>query len=88
MVTVTFFYDGDEGFKMDVDNIPKPIVDALEGLAFLEDRQLTDLICRKRDLRRNLRTVNASSVVVEGLGRGGEFLHVVVEEAPDQEVIA
>ncbi len=30
---------------------------------------------------------NPSSVLAEGLGRGKEFLYIVVEEAPDQGVI-
>ena len=84
MLTITYFYDS---LSMDVDNIPKPIIDALKGLVFLDDDQLTDLICRKRNLRNNLRNMNPSSVLVEGLSRGSDFLYIVVVEAPDQEVI-
>jgi len=44
-------------------------------------------MCRKRNLNDDLRIVNPSDVLAEGLDRGNEFLYVVVEDAPDQEVI-
>ena len=43
---VTYFFD-DTPF--DVDNIPKPILDALKGLVFRDDSQVYDLLCRKRN---------------------------------------
>lgn len=81
---ITHFYDGVE---LDVDNIPKPIIDALKGLIFLDDDQVTDLLCRKRDLRSSFRIDKPSSILAEGLSRGNDFLYIVVMETPDQEVI-
>jgi crossover junction endodeoxyribonuclease RusA len=66
---------------MDVDNIPKPISDALKGLVYF------DVLCRKRNLNSNLRVEMPSPVLAEGLSHGKEFLYIVVEEAPNQEVI-
>jgi Holliday junction resolvase RusA-like endonuclease len=85
MLTITYFY---ESVLMDIDNIPKPISDALKGLVYLDDEQVTDVVCRKRDLTRSLRIENPSSVLADGLSRGNEFLYIVVEETPDQEVIS
>jgi Holliday junction resolvase RusA-like endonuclease len=34
MLTITYFYDS---ISMDVDNLPKPISDALRGLVYLDD---------------------------------------------------
>src|SRR5262249_36313104 len=85
MITITYFYDG---VAMDVDNLPKPILDALKGLVYLDDEQVTDVLCRKRNLNSNLRIENPSSVFAEGLSRGNEFLYIIVEEAPNQEVIS
>ena len=79
---ITHFY---EDVELDVDNVAKPIIDALKGLIFLDDRQVTDLLCRKRDLGRSLRVTNPSSVLAEGLSRDNDFLLVTVMEAPDQE---
>lgn len=47
MVTIIYFYDNS---SMDVDNIPKPILDVLKSLVFHDDIQITDLLCRKRVL--------------------------------------
>ena len=84
MITITYFH---EGVPFDVDNIPKLILDAMNGLVYVDDGQVTDLVCRKRNLNGDLRVVNPSSVLAEGFGRGNEFLYVVVEDAPDQEVV-
>ena len=84
MFIITHFYDNVE---IDADNLPKPIIDALKGLVFLDDSQLTDLTCRKRNLRSNLRVVNPSGVLDEGLRRSDDFLHIVITEAPNQEVL-
>jgi crossover junction endodeoxyribonuclease RusA len=84
MLTITYFY---EGVSMDTDNLPKPISDALKGLVYLDDEQMTDVLCRKRNLNNNLRIENPSTVLAEGFRRGNEFLYIVVEEAPNQEVI-
>ncbi len=85
MLAITYFYDT---VPMDVDNIPKPISDALEGLVYVNDDQVTDVVCRKRDLNSDMRITNPSSVLAEGFSRGNEFLYIVVEGAPDQEVIS
>ena len=84
MLTITYFY---EEASLDVDNIPKPILDALKDLVYSDDAQVTDLVCRKRNLNGGLRIENLSSVLAEGFSRGNEFLYVVVEDAPNQEVI-
>lgn len=85
MVTITYFYDS---ASMDVDNIPKPILDALKGFVYVDDDQVTDILCRKRNLNSNFRIENPSAVLTEGLSRGNEFLYITVEEAPSQEVFS
>lgn len=84
MVTITYFYDR---VSLDVDNIPKPILDALKGLGYLDDEQVTDIICRKRNLNTELRIENPSSVLAQGFSRANQFLYVVIDDAPDQGVI-
>ena len=83
-IEITHFY---EAVELDVDNLAKPIIDALKGLIFLDDRQVTELLCRKRDLGRSLRVSNPSSVLAGGLSRGNDFLFVTVLEAPEQEAL-
>ena len=85
MVIITYLYNG---ASMDVDNLPKPILDALKGLVYSDDGQVSDLLCRKRDLNGDLRIQNPSSVLLETLGHSEQFLHVAVNDAPSQEVAA
>jgi hypothetical protein len=85
MLTINYFY---ESVSMDIDNLPKPISDALKGLVYLDDEQVTEVLCRKRNLTSDLRIENPSSVLADGFSRGKEFIYIVVEEAPDQEVIS
>lgn len=59
----------------------------LKALVYLDDEQITDVLCRKRNINSNLRIENPSSVLAEGFSCGNEFLYIIVEDAPDQEVI-
>ena len=72
---------------IDVDNIVKPIQDAIIGLAYVDDDQVTDVLARKRNLSGNFKVENMTSTLAEGFARGNEFLHIVVIDAPDQEVL-
>lgn len=85
MLQITYFYDK---VDMDVDNIAKPIQDALIGLAYVDDKQITDLVLKKRNLSGNFRVEDMTPMLVEGFERGNEFLHIVITEAPDQEVLS
>ena len=84
MLKITYFYDL---IAIDVDNIVKPIQDALIGLVYVDDVQITDVLVRKRDLSGNFKIENITPTLAEGFARGNEFLHVVVTNAPEQEVI-
>lgn len=84
MLQIIYFYDS---VVMDVDNIVKPIQDAIIGLAYVDDDQVTDVLVRKRDLSGNFKVENMTPTLAEGLARGNEFIYIVVSDAPDQEVL-
>ena len=85
MVIITYFY---EDASLDVDNIPKPILDALKGLVYSDDTEVSDLLCRKRDLNGDLRIQNPSSVLLDTLRNSEQqFLHITVDNALNQEVV-
>ena len=85
MVTITYLH---KGASMDVDSLPKPILDGLKGLVYSDDGQVSDLLCRKRDLNGDLRIQSPSSVLLETLGHSEPFLHIAVDNASSQEVAA
>jgi crossover junction endodeoxyribonuclease RusA len=74
-----------EKFGLDVDNIIKPIQDALVGLAFPDDSLVTDVISRRRQLRRTFDLSRVSPVLIEGFAYGDEFVYIHVSDAPPQE---
>ena len=83
MVMITYFFDG---ASLDVDNIPKPILDAMKGLVFSDDSQVSDLLCRKRDLNSDLQIQSPSSILIAALRGSQQFVHVAVTRALAQEV--
>jgi crossover junction endodeoxyribonuclease RusA len=84
MLTITYFYDA---VAMDVDNIVKPIQDALIGLTYVDDTQVTDVLVRKRDLSGNFKIEDMTPILAEGFARGNEFLHIVIISNLDQEIL-
>ena len=83
MATIIYF----NGKQIDVDNIPKPILDALKGLVYPDDSAVTDVICRLRHLGDDLAIHNPTPVLVDALSSFAAFLYVRVEDAPGQEVV-
>jgi Holliday junction resolvase RusA-like endonuclease len=85
-VIITHYYDaplGDEAAVPDSDNIVKPVRDALNGVVYVDDYQITDFISRRRNLNASFRIRGMSPELAEGFCLGKEFLHIRVEPAPD-----
>jgi hypothetical protein len=80
--TLIYLYDE---VAVEVDNIIKPIHDALVGLVFLDDSLVTDIIGRRRQLQGTFDLTHASPVLVEGFESGDEFVYVRIGDAPPQE---
>ena len=88
MATIIYFNGKQiDGKQIDVDNIPKPILDALKGLVYPDDSAVTDVICRLRHLGDDLAIHNPTPVLVDALSSFAAFLYVRVEDAPGQEVV-
>jgi crossover junction endodeoxyribonuclease RusA len=83
-ITVVYYHDG-EVVRIDEDNMIKPIQDAMNGLIYEDDRQVTDVSARKTDLNGSFRVRGLSPVLAEGFCRDREFLHVRIEARPDHQ---
>lgn len=83
-MTVCYYHDG-VMVRIDNDNMVKPIQDALNGLIYEDDRQITDIQVRKTDINGSFRIRGMSPVLAEGFVKGKEFLHIVIERAPNHE---
>ena len=82
-VAITYFFDST---SFDVDNIPKPILDALKGMVFADDSQIFGLLCRKRDMNNNLQIQNPSPDLIDFLLQSRQVLHIAVSNALEREV--
>lgn len=79
-VTITYFY---EGSALDVDNMLKPIQDALIGIALDDDKHVTDVRGGKRDLANAFVVKGMSPILANGFVSNGPFVHIKIDLAPD-----
>jgi Holliday junction resolvase RusA-like endonuclease len=80
-VTVVYYHDA-VTVRLDNDNMLKPIQDALQGVVYANDAQITDTSVRKTNLDGQFTVRGMSRVLAEGFCRGVEFLYIKIEEAP------
>ena len=83
-LTITYYY---EELSPDVDNIIKPIQDALVGVILDDDTQVVDIKARKRLINGSYRIRGVSAVLLTAFSDGDEFLHIKVEEPPNMEIL-
>lgn len=83
-MTIIYFYDS---HPPDVDNIPKPVLDALKGIVYHDDGQVYDLLCGKRELSADLLIRNPSTTLLGALRGGRPLLHIRVAEAITGEIV-
>jgi len=83
-LTVTYYY---EDVYPDVDNIIKPIQDALVGLVYNNDSQISDTRSKRRNINASFRVKGMSPVLAQGFVLNKEFLHVKIEHDSNQEVL-
>ena len=81
-IRITYFH---EDVSPDVDNISKPIQDALEGLIFEDDSQIVNLTCRKRSIDGSFRIRGMSRELANGFINGRDFIHVRISAPTDME---
>jgi crossover junction endodeoxyribonuclease RusA len=83
VLRVAYFYvDAAVG---DLDNIVKPIQDALTGIAYADDRQVVDLVASmRRKGSSDLRPLTPA--LADGFSGGSDFIYVVVDQSSRIEV--
>jgi Holliday junction resolvase RusA-like endonuclease len=70
----------------DVDNIIKPIQDALIGVVFADDSQLSDVDSHRRFLSDTIDITSLPPLLIEGVATGEECVYVRVSLAEGLEV--
>lgn len=74
-IKITYYYEGD---TPDIDNIIKPIQDALVGVVYVDDQQIADTRSRKRDINGSYRVRNVSTCLLHAFSNGKDFIHVKI----------
>jgi hypothetical protein len=69
----------------DMDNMVKPIQDALQGIAYVNDRLVKDAHGNWRDIDGRFRVRYISGPLAAAFGHGAEFVHIRLWFAPEQE---
>ena len=81
-ITVVYYHDRTTA-RIDNDNLIKPIQDALNGLIYVDDVQMTDTQIRKTDINGSFHVRYISKVLANAFSDGAEFVYVKIEAAPD-----
>ncbi len=81
-VQITFFYDEPPTF--DMDNVSKPICDALNGIAYNDDRQLMERNSRKRYLKGSYHLEGVDPELVRALAESEEFVYIEITKVGEE----
>jgi hypothetical protein len=81
IVTIVYYFTG---ASLDTDNMIKPIQDALKGVVYVDDGQVTDVRASVRSLDGSFKVRGMSAVLAGGFVGGSDFVHVRVADAPDE----
>ena len=85
-ISITLIYLYSEA-ALDVDNVIKPIQDALIGLVYFDDSLVTAVIIRRRELGGTFDLSRVSSVLIDGFEYGDEFVYVHIANPNVAEVL-
>lgn len=83
LTVVYYFLEG----SLDLDNMMKPIADALKNVVYRDDAQVTDSQIRRSDINGSFRIAGMSAELAKGFCHGRDFIHVKIEAAPAHEVL-
>lgn len=79
---LVYLYDKD---PVDTDNIIKPIQDALNGLIYDDDVNVTDVEAHRRHLSDVFDITRFPALLLQGLDSGDEFVYVQISRAESLE---
>lgn len=78
-VAITYYHDG-AAPAVDIDNIIKPIQDAMIGIVYLDDRQVADVRATRINTAVARLISSASPHLIAQLAIPGDFVHIVVDD--------
>ena len=79
-ISVVYYYEGE---TPDVDNIIKPIQDALKGVVYVDDGQIVKASSAKTRIDGSFRIRGASATLLQAFSQNDPFVYVCVDFPPD-----
>jgi crossover junction endodeoxyribonuclease RusA len=86
-MAVTLYYMPSEPMQGDIDNIVKPILDAMSGLIYLDDRQVERLVVQKFEPDNDTVFARQSDVLTAAWQGERPTLYVRVSNDPNEELV-
>jgi crossover junction endodeoxyribonuclease RusA len=80
-VIVEYLHDGTNA-RIDLDNLLKPVLDALNGLVYADDGLIVTAKVKMTPLDDPIKARYASPVLLQGFSVGAPFIYVRIEVAP------
>ncbi|MCL1470354.1 RusA family crossover junction endodeoxyribonuclease [Argonema antarcticum] len=80
MVIIAYYYKRQ---PPDLDNIIKPIIDGLNLVVYADDKQVTDLTVKRRNLKLLVNIQTIPSIIAQALANGELFVYVKIDVPPE-----
>lgn len=84
-VMIVYYYDG--ATDLDLDNIAKPVLDAMVGAVYVDDSQVSQLLLRKSPLLKLAVLNDAEPSLLDAIDQGENFVYVRIGDAPNHGVM-
>lgn len=82
LVSVTIYYFAPEGADVDLDNIVKPILDAMNKLVYLDDGQVRGIIVQRFDPDTVVSFDNPSDMLLSAVANTAPVVYIRVSDDP------
>ena len=80
-VVIIYYHVGEA--EVDVDNIIKPILDALVDVTYVDDKLISQVTSRRTRLDTGVVMEDVPQTLAEGLEIGEDFVYIALRGAPD-----
>jgi crossover junction endodeoxyribonuclease RusA len=85
-VAVTIYYFPEGEMTGDVDNIVKPILDAMAKFIYVDDRQVERVVVQKFEPDNIFTFSNPSDTLIAALGKEGPALYIRITDDPHEDL--
>jgi crossover junction endodeoxyribonuclease RusA len=86
-ISVTMYFLPADAMQGDIDNIIKPIIDALKGHIYIDDQQVERIVIQKFEPSSGYRFVQPSAMLAEAFETERPVLYVRISDNPIKDLV-